>query len=684
MKINTLRIGLAGILTIGFVTVIAAQETQKDIASRMSRSETQQGRLATNDPEAVVRATYERLGTFNEAARIQKQEASNKTVDESHRLRFELRDFRSGAISEIQETRVTDLVTLPTDEVIAIGHATYTLNGGPEEVTFEAQWQPGQYASVFDPHWSVQDVMGILGAKYYDIGTYVSYTVTVTLENKSRTYRAMVLFHDLFKSPENTKPEFWDSIVQNLDSVWAETRPPYKQKQLPPSGKPAPSTNQVATDTPLDTGELQTKNILFSVGAPSDFRAEGSNSLADLSEAETIHTYFWLDDDCTEHASGSHIGTAEFTSTCSRLSGAYQRCDVAVANLVPHDSGTLEGYTYYHRGAVDKKTEGSAGPIGSSVSCRSAAGATYSSCLILLGCSVTPTIGISAGVTASATISGGNLWGSAHLESYTCDLSNCTAPRPDGSCPLNTFLNAGQCCSRRPAPLCGGADLLTAQFIPKSPILTIADSSCCTGLERGNCTSGGGEWQEVPCGCISPIVIDLAGNGFDLTSAADGVRFDLGQNGVAEQFSWTAANSDDAWLVLDRNGNGAIDDGKEMFGSATPQPYLGQGESKNGFRALALFDTRGYGGNDDGQIDGRDSVFSLLQLWQDRNHNGISEPQELQPLSASDVRIIELDYRESRRKDENDNWFRYRAKVRDARGADVGRWAWDVFLQKVH
>jgi hypothetical protein len=65
----------------------------------------------------------------------------------------------------------------------------------------------------------------------------------------------------------------------------------------------------------------------------------------------------------------------------------------------------------------------------------------------------------------------------------------------------------------------------------------------------------------------------------------------------------------------------------------------------------------------------------------DRNHNGYSEAAELQNVSASAIRIIELKYKESRRKDANGNWFRYRA-VTDANGTQAGRWAWDVFLQK--
>jgi hypothetical protein len=204
----------------------------------------------------------------------------------------------------------------------------------------------------------------------------------------------------------------------------------------------------------------------------------------------------------------------------------------------------------------------------------------------------------------------------------------------------------------------------------------------CTYPNNGGCPDGYSRLigRQSCCSPQSPIVVDVSGNGINLTDTEHGVVFDISGNGTAKHFAWTSPGSDDAWLVLDRNHNGTIDNGTELFGNFSPQPIPPVGSEKNGFLALAEYDKIADGGNNDGRITSVDSIFPSLRLWQDINHNGISESSELKPLNVTGLSSIELDYNTFKKTDEFGNVFRYRAKVTDLHGTQMGRWAWDVFL----
>jgi hypothetical protein len=158
----------------------------------------------------------------------------------------------------------------------------------------------------------------------------------------------------------------------------------------------------------------------------------------------------------------------------------------------------------------------------------------------------------------------------------------------------------------------------------QEPVVQDPGNSGCTG----SCVSG----FDPPFGFESPLVLDMRGPN-PISILAQSVPFDLDGDGHYP-LAWVDAA--DPLLALDLNGDGVINNGRELFGTAT---ILGNSQTAatDGFTALAQYD-----GNADGLINSNDPIFSRLILWFDQNSDGVSQTSELSSLPANGVTAIHL------------------------------------------
>ncbi len=201
--------------------------------------------------------------------------------------------------------------------------------------------------------------------------------------------------------------------------------------------------------------------------------------------------------------------------------------------------------------------------------------------------------------------------------------------------------------------------------------------TACTGSQVGVAVQGDTNCPpDNPC-CVhtpeSPIILDLDGNGLELTGYADGVDWTLKPDEMW-RWSWIKRGARDGFLVRDNNNDGWINDATEMFGNLTQQE---PSDDPNGFAALSWYDAAERGGNADGRLDSADSVWPSLMVWVDADHDGRSYG-ELVTLESGGVRSFDLRrvIGPVRRVDEHGNNYRFSAPL----DSDSSMVASDVWL----
>ncbi|WGL98271.1 hypothetical protein QE177_14040 [Arsenophonus sp. aPb] len=152
----------------------------------------------------------------------------------------------------------------------------------------------------------------------------------------------------------------------------------------------------------------------------------------------------------------------------------------------------------------------------------------------------------------------------------------------------------------------------------------------------------------------TPLIIDLNGDGVQTVADSLGVSFDFAGKGKKAQTGWV--HPDDGLLVWDKDNDGVISSGEELFGEDS---LLANGtKAKDGFSALAPFDN-----NLDGLIDKKDNLWSEIKIWQDKNTDGISQANELTAMESIGIKSIELNAKQTNFYDKNGNFHQLMAKV---------------------
>jgi hypothetical protein len=282
-------------------------------------------------------------------------------------------------------------------------------------------------------------------------------------------------------------------------------------------------------------------------------------------------------------------------------SGAVETSTGSTGSPEGHDSGSRQGASGDGGPDGGQDDDGST-PTGSGP-CQAA---TVQSCM---------QAGVGSTLQSCDSNDAGDLaWGTCGDLNWCASPTTCTTAdgQPGASCD-------GEAC----VPI-GGCDP-TAAFTPTGICL---ECDCFCLIDQG-------QWDVTMPTCDTPLVLAFEREPVEFTRA--GGAFDLVGGGLSVDTDWVGAAT--PWLAMDLDGNGGIDDGRELFGSMTELPDGSR--ARNGFEALAALDADG-----DGRITPKDPAFARLVVWRDADQDRRSTPGELQSAGAAGLVAIDLAYRD--------------------------------------
>ena len=616
----------------------------------------------SNADKAFIERVYKKIELYQHAFIRHEKSEKRVPVDERDLIRFSIANVKSGQVFDILDTQISALITPPSGEVLkfTIVNDTKThfnaKNGEKKQRNgfgLGIEWTNGPYSLVSDKKMTLREVMDIEANIFPKAIRYISYEVTVTFKEKTRTYLAVVFIPNSHGHPKN--PHFADNITTIVSSLFKVDKSPIGNPTKTSQNQESSSIKKSRVNNPNSASLFMKASFSkTSVNGVDVFKQNACRF--SYANGQTLSEY---EPGSEGHYTGNHTLSTGMYGSCYTETTCESQCKISTPVKATSEDGTLLESVLlliYHK--IDNvvspdNTTSSGGP--NTYSCSRMEGAVVRRCSRWSGCYGDLNI---IGKGSSAKLSGQNLKNFEHKITHNCVVQ------------AEATAGGG-----------GGCNDSAAEFACLSNWKKYWNGSTCSCDFAPYCPNGF-DPIDGTCNSESPILIDINGNKFNLTNATNGVLFDMKGAGIKNKFAWTSANSDDAWLVLDRNRNGVIDNGLELFGNNTEQPPSIPKKERNGFHALAVFDDPANGGNGDGNIDNQDAVFADLRLWQDKNHNGLSEPNELKTLNQLGVSMIELDFKTAKKKDKNGNLFGWRAKVWDAKKGKTGRWAWDVILLK--